>query len=796
MLFPDWSEACYRPQAEFVGASHVAALAGYAIATGSGAALLGGKSGVAPARGSASDSPFAAMLAQLMGGASLPPGVAAQNSMSPVQQSFSASQGASMTAGVTGSLPGTVASFAHSLGEQEEEEYPSTAPAGATSNGAGGSATLPTALAQLTSGGTSANGPQSAAQQAASAWLQQMMSRGPSVSAGANPAVPASGSTLPSGIPNFAQQFAGAAGSTSTARVPVSAAQQAATSWLQQMTTASPTPSAPAAASSGAQSLPAGVASFLQTSAPAFAGTASVIGTAPMSPAQQAVAAWLQQATAGNSPANISVTHANTQSLPAGVASYAQLFGGSPQPSGASGGSQPAQSEASLLQQVIAASERVGASAAVAATNASTLPAGVASFTQSGNAIAPQGVAITTGTAANGHPDIPQPPQSIPAPRMELSPAQTMQNELSQLSSSQTTANPGQPSASPAAGNPATNGLQSVTGNFAVPAFPAAMAYAVPGSANAHPIAPPTTTRAAPTTAAQPQQAATQNQTVAQSASPVTDKAATLAQAAQNSMRQQHAAPVTEAQTLPVNMDLADTKDSARQESSGTAAKDESPVQPETANAAIPSTPGSLPQAATVLQHLAGSAPSASALPATAAEISSVPASTGVGAQAAASPAPESVPLPAPATPATASLATPDLNALAMNIAAKSLDGAKQFDIRLDPAELGRVDVRLSLDGNGNAQAHLAAERPETLALLQNNSATLSRALQDSGVRVADNALQFSLKGQEHSADGQQRAPMRARTNAIPDITAVGAMNSASANYAMSPSGSGVNIIV
>jgi flagellar hook-length control protein FliK len=775
-----------------VGASHVAALAGYAIATGSGAALLGGKSGVAPARGSASDSPFAAMLAQLMGGASLPPGVAAQNSTSAAQQSFSASQGTSMTAGVTGSLPGTVASFAHSLGEQEEEEFPSTAPAGATSNGAGGQAALPTALAQLTSGGTSANGPQSAAQQAASAWLQKMMSRGPSVSAGANPAVPASGSTLPSGIPNFAQQFAGAAGSTSTARVPVSAAQQAAASWLQQMTAGNPNANPPSAASATTQSLPPGIASFLQPSAAGTAGGA----TPPTSAAQQAATAWLQQITAGNSPANISVTHANAQSLPAGVASYAQVFGGSPQPAGSSGGSQPAQSEASLLQQVIAASERVGASAAAAATNASTLPAGVASFTQSGNAIAPQGVVVTSGTAANGHPDISQPPQSIPAPRMELSPAQTMQNELSQLSSSQTTANPGQPSASPATANPATNGLQNVTGNFAVPAFPAAMAYAVPGSANAHPIAPPTTTRTAPTTAVQPQQAATQNQPVAQSASPVSDKAATLAQAAQNSMRQQHAAPVTEAQTLPVNMDLADTKDSARQESSGTAARDESPAQPETANAAVASTPGSLPQAATVLQHLAGSAPSASALPATAAEMSSVPAATGVGAQAAASPAPESVPLPTPATPATAALATPDLNALAMNIAAKSLDGAKQFDIRLDPAELGRVDVRLSLDGNGNAQAHLAAERPETLALLQNNSATLSRALQDSGVRVADNALQFSLKGQEHSADGQQRAPMRARTNAIPDITAVGAMNAASANYAMSPSGSGVNIIV
>ena len=46
----------------------------------------------------------------------------------------------------------------------------------------------------------------------------------------------------------------------------------------------------------------------------------------------------------------------------------------------------------------------------------------------------------------------------------------------------------------------------------------------------------------------------------------------------------------------------------------------------------------------------------------------------------------------------------PNLPALAVEIAAKSQSGAKQFDIRLDPPELGRVEVRLSIDATGKAR--------------------------------------------------------------------------------------------
>ena len=109
------------------------------------------------------------------------------------------------------------------------------------------------------------------------------------------------------------------------------------------------------------------------------------------------------------------------------------------------------------------------------------------------------------------------------------------------------------------------------------------------------------------------------------------------------------------------------------------------------------------------------------------------------------------------------SSATPNLNNLAVEIAARSQSGAKQFQIRLDPPELGRVDVRLSIDATGKTEAHVTADHPETLSLLQKDSSTLTQALRDSGLDVSQRGLNFSLRGQNSQGGndngGQGRGP-------------------------------------
>jgi len=104
-----------------------------------------------------------------------------------------------------------------------------------------------------------------------------------------------------------------------------------------------------------------------------------------------------------------------------------------------------------------------------------------------------------------------------------------------------------------------------------------------------------------------------------------------------------------------------------------------------------------------------------------------------------------------------AAQARPNIPALAVEVAAKSQAGAKQFDIRLDPPELGRVEVRLSIDATGKASAHLTADQPQTLDLLQKDSSSLTRALRDAGLDVSQNGLNFSLRQQ--SQDGGNAHP-------------------------------------
>lgn len=108
---------------------------------------------------------------------------------------------------------------------------------------------------------------------------------------------------------------------------------------------------------------------------------------------------------------------------------------------------------------------------------------------------------------------------------------------------------------------------------------------------------------------------------------------------------------------------------------------------------------------------------------------------------------------------------TPDVNNLAVAIFARSQSGAKQFDIRLDPPELGRVEVRLSIESGGKAQAHLTADHADTLTLLRQDAPALTRALREAGLDVSQDGLNFSLRSQQQQEGGGQQGRGHARGN-------------------------------
>ena len=98
--------------------------------------------------------------------------------------------------------------------------------------------------------------------------------------------------------------------------------------------------------------------------------------------------------------------------------------------------------------------------------------------------------------------------------------------------------------------------------------------------------------------------------------------------------------------------------------------------------------------------------------------------------------------------------ATVPISGVAFEITNKALAGKGQFDIRLDPPDLGRIHVRLDVDRDGNVITHMVADRTDTLDMLRKDTAGLERALQDAGLKTSDNSLQFSLRDQ--SANQQQ----------------------------------------
>lgn len=90
-----------------------------------------------------------------------------------------------------------------------------------------------------------------------------------------------------------------------------------------------------------------------------------------------------------------------------------------------------------------------------------------------------------------------------------------------------------------------------------------------------------------------------------------------------------------------------------------------------------------------------------------------------------------------PAHPAIAQVAVP--------VARAAQDGVERITIKLQPPELGRIDVKIEVGADGRLQAVFAAERPATVDILQREVRELERALQGAGLD-AGGGLSFGLR--------------------------------------------------
>ena len=105
----------------------------------------------------------------------------------------------------------------------------------------------------------------------------------------------------------------------------------------------------------------------------------------------------------------------------------------------------------------------------------------------------------------------------------------------------------------------------------------------------------------------------------------------------------------------------------------------------------------------------------------------------------------------APAPPAV------PIGQVPMTIGLRSLAGSSEFQIRLDPAELGRIEVKLEIDrAKGTVSTHLTVDRPDTLALLQRDAGQLQQALTQAGLDPGAGGVNLSLRQESGQTAGGQ----------------------------------------
>ena len=90
--------------------------------------------------------------------------------------------------------------------------------------------------------------------------------------------------------------------------------------------------------------------------------------------------------------------------------------------------------------------------------------------------------------------------------------------------------------------------------------------------------------------------------------------------------------------------------------------------------------------------------------------------------------------------------------------------------LRLDPPDLGRVEVKMSIDKDSAAKIVLTAEKPETYMLLKQDAEALERALNNAGLDT-ESGLEFELANEDHDFhrdhQGQGHSQRSSREDAL-----------------------------
>jgi flagellar hook-length control protein FliK len=112
-------------------------------------------------------------------------------------------------------------------------------------------------------------------------------------------------------------------------------------------------------------------------------------------------------------------------------------------------------------------------------------------------------------------------------------------------------------------------------------------------------------------------------------------------------------------------------------------------------------------------------------------------------------------------------------------------DNIDHITIQLDPADLGRVEVKMTMQADGRTHLSFIADKASTLDLLARDAQHLERSLSESGIKADAGGMQFNLRqqpqfvetgfqqggGRNRSAEADEEMPAASRAPTSIDIT-------------------------
>lgn len=97
----------------------------------------------------------------------------------------------------------------------------------------------------------------------------------------------------------------------------------------------------------------------------------------------------------------------------------------------------------------------------------------------------------------------------------------------------------------------------------------------------------------------------------------------------------------------------------------------------------------------------------------------------------------------------------PAAEQVVVHIGKAMAEGRTTIHMKLEPEELGSIDISLSIDHDQHVRATVSADRPQTLDLLRRDSDTLEKALATAGLKTEQGGLNFNLRQGSDQAASQ-----------------------------------------